>query len=228
MNRRCVVCAPWMNPQRRAASAYRAGPALLAWVLAVLLAASLRVAPAATDASPRDLVIDTSERMLAAIKSERDLIRRNPEHVYELVRDIVLPHFDFETMSRWVLGKYWRSATPDQQQRFSEEFRTLLVRTYAVSLAQYEDQTITYEPLQAAPDATDVTVRTDIERHGSTPIPIAYSMHRKNGEWSVYDVTIDGVSLVTNYRSTFATEIRQGGLDALIERLAERNRTSGS
>ena len=192
--------------------------------LLTLTAAASPVAPA----SPRDMVIDTSQKMLAALKKDKNLIKQNPQRIYELVSEIVLPHFDFTTMSKWVLGKNWRSLNPDQQQRFTTEFRTLLVRTYAVSLSEYQDQKLNYLPLKAAPSADDVTVRTEVLRGGGPAIPINYSMHLTANGWKVYDVVIDGVSLVINYRTSFATQIRTGGVDKLIEDLVARNQRPGT
>jgi phospholipid transport system substrate-binding protein len=192
--------------------------------LATLTAAA---APAAS-MTPRDMVIETSQKMIEALKKDKQLIKQNPQRVYELVSEIVLPHFDFTTMSKWVLGKNWRTLSPDQQQRFSNEFRTLLVRTYAVSLSEYQDQKLNYLPLQAAAGADDVTVRTEVLRGGGPAIPINYSMHLTENGWKVYDVVIDGVSLVVNYRTSFATQIRQGGVDKLIEQLAARNQRPGT
>jgi phospholipid transport system substrate-binding protein len=203
--------------------------------IAATPAAAPSSAPAASSAapaaamSPRDMVVDTSQKMLAALKANKEIIKQNPQRVYSLVSEIVLPHFDFTTMSKWVLGKNWRKLSPAQQQRFITEFRTLLVRTYAVSLAAYKDEKLNYLPMQApAADAQDVTVRTEVVRGGGATIPINYSLRLINGEWKVYDVVIDGVSLVVNYRTSFASQIREGGVDKLIDQLAARNQGTGS
>ncbi len=201
------------------------------WLVGMLLGlATLTAVVAAPTApqGPRDMVVDTSQKMLAALKKDKDLLKQNPQRIYDLVSEIVLPHFDFTTMSKWVLGKNWRKLSPDQQQRFTNEFRTLLVRTYAVSLSEYQDQKINYLPLQAQPGADDVTVRTEVLRGGGPPIPINYSMHLTADGWKVYDVVIDGVSLVINYRTSFATKIRQDGIDKLIEDLVARNQRTGT
>lgn len=197
-------------------------------VAALLLACVTGFAGASSAAiqPPQDLIKQTADRMLAKLKEERTVIRKDPSRIYGLVSDIVLPHFDFERMSAWVLGKYWRTATPEQKKRFTEEFRNLLVRTYATSLTEYTDRKINYLPFRGDPGATEVTIRTEVEQPGAAAIPIDYSLHLKNSEWLVYDVAIDSVSLVTNYRTTFANEIRQSGLDKLIDKLAERNRQS--
>lgn len=173
--------------------------------------------------SPQELVQRTAEEMLTKLRVEKQVIEQHPERIYELVNQIVLPHFDFERMSSWVLGKHWRAATPAQKERFMTEFRTLLVRTYAKSLSEYTDSKISYLPMRPSSQEDQVKVRTEVDQPGGFPIPIDYELRRQGDTWKVIDVTIDGVSLVTNYRSTFASQIRQDGLDKLITVLAERN-----
>jgi phospholipid transport system substrate-binding protein len=171
------------------------------------------------------LVEETSERMLDALRKNRAVLQKDPRQIYGLVNAIVLPHFDFTVMSRWVLGKYWREATADQRSRFIEEFRTLLVRTYSQALLEYSNETIEFLPMpQLAPNATDVTVRSEFHPKTGAPIPVNYSLHLIKDAWKIYDVTVDGVSLVTNYRSTFAEQIRTDGIESMINNLAERNR----
>lgn len=174
-----------------------------------------------------ELVRETSERMLTALKSEHDTIKANPAKLYALTEEIILPHFDFERISSWVLGKYWREATPEQKSRFTQEFRNLLVRTYATAMLEYSGQEIKYLPFKADAAANTVTVRTEVVQPGGPAIPISYSLFVKEGEWKVYDVVVENTSLVANYRSSFANEIRQSGLDALIEKLASRSQQSG-
>src|SRR3990170_5512430 len=118
---------------------------------------------------PQEMVRATAEQMLAKWRAERAVLEKNPQRIYELVNEIVLPHFDFERMSRWVLGKYWREATPAQQRRFIEEFRTLLVRTYAKSLSEYKDSKIDYPAFRADPKDKEVTVHTEVEQPGAFP-----------------------------------------------------------
>ena len=190
-----------------------------AMTLALMLTAPLAVASIA----PLDLVKQTSDQVLSTIKENHGTLQSDPEKLYKLVDEIVLPHFDFQRMSQLVLGKYWRSASPEQQQRFTHEFRTLLVRTYSKALVQYKDQTIAYLPMRGDETSGDVLVRTEVQQPDGYPIPISYSLYEVSGDWKVYDVVIDNVSLVTNYRSSFASDIRKAGLDDLIARLAERN-----
>ncbi len=198
---------------------------LLFLCLLTLGTASINMAVAAPQ-PPLEMIKQTADSMLAKLKEDQAIIRKDSTRIYALVSDIVLPHFDFERMASWVLGKHWRTATPAQRTRFVEEFRNLLVRTYATSLTDYTDRKITYFPVRAEPGATEVTVHTEIAQAGATPIPIDYSLSLKDGEWKVHDVAIDGVSLVTNYRTSFSNEIRKSGLDPLIDKLAQRNQSS--
>lgn len=191
------------------------------WLAATLLAAHTVWGAANT---ARDLVVTTSQQVIQTIKKEPDLEQRNPRDIYNLLDKVVAPHFDFDAMAEWVLPRAWKDLDTRQRQRFVAEFRSLLVRTYAVSLAQYQNQKIQYPPMHAPADASKVTVKTEVQQQGAPAIPIDYRMHLKNNDWKVYDVVIDGVSLLLNYRASFAGEIRQGGIDTLIQRLSERNR----
>ena len=191
----------------------------VAW-LVVALAYS---AVAQANQEPQQLVQSTSDQVLARLKKDHDKLQKNPDLIYPLVEDLVLPHFDFTKMSQWVLGVSWRTASDEQKARFTEQFRTLLVRTYAKALLEYTNQKINYLPVHTEADAKQVTVRTEIVQAGGQNIPVHYSMYRKGDEWKVYDISIDGVSLVNNYRTSFANDIRQSGLDKLIARLVDMN-----
>ena len=186
-----------------------------------LLWGGLQAAAAQDD--PAALVRDTTDRVLAELKSRENV---DAATAFELVREIVLPHFDFELMSRFVLARNWQQATPEQQQRFVEEFRTLLIRTYGVSLSEYSGQEIRYLPVHDT-SGKRVTVRPEILQPGGPSIPLHHQLYRGPEGWKVFDVVIEGVSLVQNYRGEFAAEISRNGIDHLIERLAQRNR-SGS
>jgi len=178
----------------------------------------------AAELSPQDMVRDTSSRMLVAMNTEQDLIERDAAHLYALVEEIVLPYFDFRRMSQWVLGKNWRTATAAQREQFVEQFRILLVRTYGTALLEYADEEIVYLPYVEEQNAARVTVRTEIDQPGVGVIPIYYSMYQSDDGWKVYDISISGVSLVTNYRSTYGSIIRKDGIDHLINKLTEHNR----
>ena len=172
---------------------------------------------------PQDVVQDTSTRMLDALRKNRAMIDREPGRLYDLVDQIVLPNFDFELMSHWVLGRAWQQATPEQRRQFTEEFRVLLVRTYAKALLEYSNEAIRVLPQSGAADGDEVTIKTEVRPKTGQPVQINYSMHLGNDAWKVYDVTVDGVSLVTNYRGTFAGQIRDSGMDAVIADLRQRN-----
>lgn len=188
----------------------------------------LAAAPAAAQApesapAPQQLVIDTTEQMLGVLRDKGPQLEQNPALIYDLVGDIVLPHFDFVRMSAWTLGKYWRQASQEQKRRFVIAFRQMLVRTYAVALLEYKGQTIEYLPLRGDPGGGDVTVRTQVVQRGRAPIAIYYSLWERDGRWRVYDVSVDGISLVANFRTSFAAEIKDNGLEALITRLEQLN-----
>ncbi|MBL8250055.1 MAG: ABC transporter substrate-binding protein [Candidatus Competibacter sp.] len=171
---------------------------------------------------PETVVQQTSERMLESLRQNRQTIDRDPGQIYRLVNEIVLPNFDFELMSRWVLGRAWQQANPEQRRQFAEEFRTLLVRSYARALLEYADGAIKVAP-GGAPAGDEATIRTEAQPKSGRPIQINYSMHLGNDAWKVYDVTVDGISLVTNYRDTFASQIRANGMEAVIADLRQRN-----
>ncbi len=177
---------------------------------------------------PQALVQSVAEQVLSELRRDKAALQAHPERVNAIVDRYILPHVDFERMSRWVLGKHWRRASPEQRRRFVAEFKKLLIRTYATSLLEYTDQTLTFLPFRGDPASGKVTVRSQVEQPGGFPIPIDYKLHRsKDGRWLIYDILIDGVSLVSNYRASFAREINRRGLDELIETLAEKNRQGG-
>lgn len=178
-----------------------------------------------TDAAtpPDELVRKATNEILATIKANRDAYAQDHAKLYKMAEEKVLPHFDFARMSQWVLGLNWRQATPEQRGRFVAQFRDLLVRTYSTALLSYTNQQIIYAPLTVKPADTDVLVKTEVKQSGGAPnIPINYSFYKdKDGTWKVYDVTIDGVSLVTNYRSVYASKVREQGMDGLLKSMAD-------
>ena len=194
-------------------------------VLAMVLLGS-GVANGAVD-SARLLVMDVSNRVIRALSKDPDLAERDPASMYKLLNAIVVPHFDFDATAKLVLGRHWRDMNPQQRQAFVQEFSTHLVRFYASSLVKFRDQTIDYKPLRAPEAADDVAVHTEVKPESGPSIPIVYRMHLKGGDWKVYDVSIDGISLVASNRSSFAAEIRQGNVDTLTARLARINRENG-
>lgn len=193
-------------------------------------AAMMMATTAFADATPPDVLVkNTATEVLDVIKKDKDIQAGDMKKIVALTEEKILPHFDFERMSRIVLGRNWAKASKEQQTQFVTEFRTLLVRTYSSALAKYRNQTIDYKPLRAAAGDTDVTVKTEIIQPGGPSVPVDYTLQKRDDGWKVYDVTIEGVSLVTNYRGQFANEIKQGGMDGLIQRLADKNKqNSGS
>lgn len=192
-------------------------------VLAMALVSSGAYASTDQAQAPDRVVNEATEKMLAALKQDKDIISTQPGHVYKLAHDIVLPHFDFQYMSAMALGKNWRHATVAQQQRFPQEFSSLLLRTYATALTEFTNEKVVYLPLRENIASGDVSVYTEIQREAGPAIPVSYGMHMKDGQWKVYDIKIDGISLIANYRSTFTAEIRRGGMDKLIDKLSVRN-----
>ena len=191
-------------------------------ILAMLVAALLP-AMALAQESPEALVKRVSDEVLAVVKNDKDVANGNQSKVVALAEQKVLPHFDFERMTRLAVGKNWAQANDAQKQELVKEFRTLLVRTYSSSLGQYRNQQIEVKPGKTAASDTETVVRTQIVQQGGPPIPIDYSMEKKNDQWMVYDVVIDGASLVTTYRGTFNDQVQRGGIDGLVKTLQERN-----
>jgi len=177
----------------------------------------------AQETGPEALVKETTEQVLAALEENAQLIEEDPQKLQSIVSDIVLPHFDFALMSRLVLARYWREASPEQQQQFVGEFRQLLIRTYGTSLSHYSGQKVEFLPSQPDPNPKRASVRTLIRQTDGPPVPVTYQLRQTGDSWKVFDVVIEGVSLVQNYRSSFAAEIQQSGLDALIARIHARN-----
>ena len=198
---------------------------VLAVAAASLLAVSATFA-ADTESPAQYLVKQVTSSIIEELESGAVSLQDNPERAYEMAHRLVLPHFDFERMARRVLGKRWKAATPEQRTRFVSAFRTLLVRTYAIVLNEYRGQTLTYlEPVPRKKD-DEVVVPVQIDLSGSQTVRVAYAMHGSGSDWKVFDVAIDGVSLVTNYRSSFRSEVARHGIEGLIARLESKNSTT--
>jgi phospholipid transport system substrate-binding protein len=177
---------------------------------------------------PQELVKATTDQTLSRLQREQATLQQNPDGIYDLVKEIITPHFDFVRISAWVLGKHWRTASKEQKLRFVTAFRTLLVRTYGVVLLDYTNQKVRYLPLRDDPANGDVTVRTEVIQPNGEAVSINYRLYLKKEAWKVYDISVEGVSLVTNFRTSFATEIKQTGLDRLIQRLEAKTATGGA
>jgi len=188
------------------------------------IAAALVGPVAAEDLAPDALVRGVATEVLEIVKRDQDIQGGDTKKVIALVEQKILPHFDFTRMTALAMGLNWRKASAEQKARLTDQFRTLLVRTYSTALTKYRDQTIEYKPIRAQPGDKDVTVRSMIMQPGAEAITIDYSMEKTAASWKVYDVTVAGISLVTTYRDAFSQEVRKAGVDGLIERLAEKNR----
>jgi phospholipid transport system substrate-binding protein len=173
--------------------------------------------------APDALIKTTVDEVLAIVKHDKDIQAGNQKKILEMVESKVLPHFDFVRMTQLSIGKSWRVATAEQKQALVSEYRNMLIRTYTKAFTIYRDQTVEIKPLKMAPDATEVTVKTAINKPGAAPIPVNYEMVKAPDSWKVFDLTIEGVSLVTSYRGSFATEIQEKGIDGLIKTLSDRN-----
>ncbi|MBM3341823.1 MAG: ABC transporter substrate-binding protein [Betaproteobacteria bacterium] len=176
--------------------------------------------------APDALARSVTDEVLALIRSDKDLQAGNTRKVLELVEAKVLPHFSFQSMTRLALGRNWRQASAEQQKRLIAEFRTLLVRTYTTAFTQYKNQTIEYRPVRMAASDTDVVVQSLIKQPAGQPVAVDYNMEKTAEGWKVYNVKIEGVSLIENYRNTFHSEIQKSGVDGLIKALADKNRSA--
>lgn len=191
--------------------------------LLAFAAAACFALPVSAQQAPNEMVQHVTDEVLDIVRKDRDIQNGSTAKVMELVDQKVLPHFDFMRMTALALGRDWRKASPQQQQQLADEFKTLLVRTYANALIGYRNQKVVYKPFKMKPEDIDVLVRTEIQQPGNKPIGLDYNLEFKNNEWKVYDVTVAGISLVTNYRDQFAQEVRNGGIDGLIASIAAKN-----
>ncbi len=183
---------------------------------------------ALAEMAPDVLVKTTAEDVLQIVRNDKDIQAGDQKKIFALAEEKILPNFNFERVSRLVLGKYWTRANKEQKEAFQREFRSLLLRTYAMALSKYRNQTIEYKPLRSQPGDTKVTVKTLIIQPDGPPIGIDYSLEKFPEGWKVYDIVIEGVSLVTNYRGQFSDEIRQSSLDGLIQKLTDKNKKASS
>jgi phospholipid transport system substrate-binding protein len=173
--------------------------------------------------APDTLIRNTVDEVLAIVKQDKDIQAGNKEKVLALVDAKVLPHFDFVRMTQLSVGKYWRTANAEQKQALVKEFRTMLVRTYTKAFTGYRDQTIEVKPVKMAAADTEVTVKTNVLKPGAPSIAVNYEMEKKPDGWKVFDLSIEGAGLVPTYRSTFAKQIEESGVDGLIKTLVDKN-----
>ena len=182
----------------------------------------------AQDAAPDALIRTVTDEVLEIVRTDKDLKSGNTRKAVALVETKVLPHFNFTRMTQLALARDWRQATPAQQKVLTDEFRELLVRTYSKALTEYKNQTIAYKPFTLKPGESDAKVRTEIRQPGGKPIELDYYLEKSGSAWKVYDIEVGGISLVTNYRDTFSSEVRNGGIDGLIHTLQAKNKAGES
>jgi phospholipid transport system substrate-binding protein len=175
--------------------------------------------------APDALIREVSQDVIDTARNDKAIQAGDLQRIVALVDTKVLPHVNFQRMTASAVGRYWRQATPEQRQRLQEEFKQLLMRTYAGALSQVKDQEVHMKPMRAAPEDTEVIVRTEVRGKGE-PVQVDYRLQKTPAGWKIYDVNVLGVWLVENYRNTFAQEIGQGGIDGLINKLAERNKAA--
>jgi phospholipid transport system substrate-binding protein len=181
------------------------------------------VAGAHAQTTPDALIKTVSTEVIDTVKSDKAIQSGDLGKIIALVDAKVMPHVNFQRMTASAVGRNWRTATPEQQKRLQDEFKTLLVRTYAGALTQVKDQTVQLRPFRAAPEDQEVVVRTEVKGKGE-PIQLDYRLEKAGAEWKIYDVNVLGVWLVEQYKGSFAQEVAAGGIDGLIAKLAERNK----
>ena len=202
---------------------------LIATVASVAFATSVIAAPAPASAEAPDVLVKRiSADVIDTVKADKDIQAGNRAKIMDLVNSKILPHVDAEKMTAQAAGPFWRQATPEQQKALTKEFTTLLVYTYAGALSTIKNETVEFKPMRSSPQDTDVEVRSQVNVTRGEPITLNYRLSKGNQGWKIYDINVLGAWLVQTYTSTFASEINKGGIDGLINRLAERNRQLAS
>ena len=200
---------------------------ILKGILGVLVAGGLLCAQA-QELAPDVLVKNVTTEVLELITKDKEIRSGSRTKLIQVIEAKVLPHFNFSSMTALAMGQNWSKATPEQKKRLVEEFKTLLVRTYASALAAYSEQRFDFRPLRARPTDTDVMVNVRVIQPGAQPVPIDYSMEKTAAGWKVYDVMVGGVSLVANYRTEFNSTVRDVGIEGLIRNLQAKNHSLGA
>ena len=192
-------------------------------ILVILLLPLLAsTSPAQDLEKPEDIILATVDNVIARITAEREMLDAQPETVYDLINDLIIPVFDFNNMSRWILGKYWKQASEEQRNVFTAEFKDLLVRTYAKAVLGFSNEKVVLLNTQTNPKNNMVKVNTEIISDAGVT-PVNYYMHISDGSWKVVNVAFEGISLVETYRKSFASVIRNDGLESLIQQLVDKN-----
>lgn len=195
-------------------------------IMNALIVSALLISSAAMAAeieAPMDMLQRTSDEVIQVLKEKRAAIDADPNLVYQIVNEYIVPQLDDVTLAKLALGKNWRKANNEQKIEFVDEFRSLLIRTYGKSLQEFSDQKIKFFPVKMKADATKVTVKSEVLQSGGPSIPMDYRLRLKKDAWKVYDIKIDGVSLVTSYKGTFTQEVRKSGIKGLLKMLRDKN-----
>lgn len=193
--------------------------------LAAMAAISVAGAARAQDIAPDVLVKNVTLEVVDIVRADKDIQAGDRKKVVALIEAKVLPHFNFDAMTASAVARHWTKASAEQKARLTDEFRTLLVRTYASSIAAYKDQRFDFRPLRAKPTDTDVTVTVRMMQSGAQPVQLEYDMEKRPNGWKVWDVRVAGISLVANYRTEFDNQVRDGGIDGLIKTLRSKNQS---
>ena len=194
--------------------------------LLIILALVMSITVSAAEA-PDLFVKKIADEVFEILKTDKDLKAGNKEKAYKITEEKILPYFDFDRISKLVLSKAWPAASKEEQEAFKKEFRLMIIKTYGSALLKFKDQTLNYKPTRFQPSDEEVLVRTEILQSGAPPLPIDYMLEKDGSSWRVFDIIIEGVSLVTNYRGQFGNEIKQNGIASLITKLAEKNADFG-
>ena len=196
-------------------------------VLLLALSAGAGLPAGAADMLPPDaLARSVTDEVLRILRTDKEVASGNHGKVVEVIETKVAPHFEFTSMTKLAMGRNWGQANAEQKRTLTQEFRTLLVRTYTTAFTQYKNQAVEYRALKVAPDEADVVVKSLIKQPSGQPVSVDYRMEKTDRGWKVYDVKIEGISLVENYRNTFNSEVQRSGVDGLIKSLTDKNRSA--
>lgn len=196
---------------------------ILFGIFALFLSLTLLGKATAAELLPPQQAIETASTQLQTRLQDKSFAK-DFKKIAQYVNEVIYPHTDFDRISALVLGKIWKTATPDERERFKHEFQTLLVRTYSRAFVEFKEWSVRFLPMEMEPGATKAIVKTEVLQPGLQPVGVDYRMILNDGQWKAYDIMIEGVSLVTNYRTTFSNEMQaKGSLNAIIDGLAKRN-----
>jgi phospholipid transport system substrate-binding protein len=195
-------------------------------ILALIAGLVIALGAHAQELAPDVLIKSVTEQVLDVARNDKDIQAGSSKRAIEVVETKVLPYFDFTRMTRLALGREWRQASSAQRQALTEGFQSLSVRTYSKALTEYRNQSIDYKPLKMQDGAADVKVSAEIKQTGRKPIQLDYYLERQDKGWKVYDIEVEGISLIANYRASFAAEISRGGIDGLIQSLQAKNKSN--